>query len=169
MKIPKSKSSFQTAPEGTTKAVVVDVVDLGMLPDKFSEEEKLIPMVKLVFQTEEQTEEGKPFVVGTYPLKASLNSRANFYKLVAKILGRDLTDDDYDEEGDADVDTLLLGKNVNVTIQHATKGDKTYANVVDVSPLIKSQLKEEALVAVDYVRQKDRESFNPEDFDEDED
>lgn len=158
MKLQKpNSSSFETAPEGTSQAVVVDIVDLGMNKDFFNEGE-MIHQVRVAFQTEDETTEGKPFLVSTFPVKASLNSKSNLYKTIIKpLIGRDLTAEDYDAEGDVDLDALLIGLNANVTIEHKEKGEKTYANVVGVSPLTKGQLKAELLVPRDYVRVQDRE------------
>ncbi len=160
MKLQKpNSSSFEAAPEGTAQAVVVDVVDLGMAEDRFNPGE-MIQQLRVAFQTEEETSDGKPFLVSTYPVKASLNSKSNLVKTIIKpLIGRDLVAEDYDAEGDVDLDALLIGVNANVTIKHNEKGDRVYANVVDVSPLTKGQLKAEQLVPRDYVRMQDREEL----------
>ena len=115
------------------------------------------PVVTETETTEDETTEGKPFLVSTYPVRASLNSKANFYKTVKKLIGRDLEPSDYDAEGDIDIDSLLIGVNANVTIVRNEKEGRVYANVEDVSPLVKSQLKETPLEPRDYVRIQDRE------------
>jgi len=156
MKLAKSNSSFQLAPEGTTQAVVVDVVDKGMMPG-FNPEE-LVQKVQLVFQTEEETDEGVPFTVQSFPLNASINSKSTLYKEYIKpILGRGLEEKDFDEEGEVDLDTLLIGKNANVTIEHKTKGENTYANITGVGTLTTKQEKGAKLEPRNYVRRQDRE------------
>jgi len=157
MKLQRPKQgSYELAEEGNTRAVLVDVVDMGMLPDVFAEEGELVHKLQLKFQTEDETSEGKPFLVATYPLKASLDSRANLYKIIKVLIGRDLETEDYDAEGDIDIDSLIIGQNCNVEIEHKSKGEKTYANVVSVNPLSKGDKKLEPLVPRDYVRVKDR-------------
>lgn len=168
MKLAKSESSFQLAPEDTMQGVVVDVVDMGMMPG-FNEGE-MVPKLKLVFQLEEETDEGVPYQVQSFPLNASLNSRSTLYKNYIKpILGRDLTEDDFDEEGEIDIDSLLIGKNAQVTVVHKTKNDKTYANVEQISPLSKKQASGTLLEPRNYVRQKDRTSFDPDTIEADAD
>jgi hypothetical protein len=157
---PKSFGNYELAEEGTTRAVVVDVIDMGMQPDMYADG-KLVHKIRFSLQTEEETSEGKPFLVSTFPQKASLDSRSNTSKMIKTILDRDLNDDDYsevDEDGEpiVDIDSLLIGKNVNVKIEHKEKGDKTYANVVEINPLSKADRKLEPLVPRDYIRVKDR-------------
>lgn len=163
MKLQKSSGNFQLAPEGTTRAVVVDVVDMGMQKDTFNEGE-LIPKTRIVFQTEDEMDDGRPFIVSTYPVKQSINRKANLYDYIKSIIGRDLEESDFDEEGDIDIDNLLLGKNANITITHTDKGDKHYANITKISPLTNKDKKDADLVPRDYVRQQDRDSFNPEEI-----
>lgn len=160
MKLQKSESrNFEIPEEGTGQAVVVDVIDLGLKEDKFSPGE-MVHQLTIALQTEDETSEGKPFLVRSYPFRASTNSKSNLYKAIKLIIGRDLEDTDFDSEGDVDLDALLIGRNVNVTIQHNTKGDKTYANVVDFGALTKSQVKAALLEPRDYVRVQDREEKN---------
>ncbi len=153
MKLQKSTNNFQLAPEGVTQAVLVDVIDMGNVVDKFHPEG--VPKVRLAFQTEETTDAGVPFVVSTFPFNASLNAKANLYKKIVAILGRPLADDDYDEDGNVDLDELLIGKNANITITHS-EGEPTYANVVDIGTLTTKQQKAEQLTPQDYTRFKDR-------------
>ncbi len=162
MKVKKSSGTYQLAPEGTTQAVVVDVIDEGMQPGYNPGE--MVPKVKLAFQTEEETTEGKPFLVHSFPLNASVNSKSTLYKeFIKPILGRDLEADDFDDDNDIDLDALLMGKNANITIKHTEKGEKTYANIVTVGTLPAKQAKAGLLEPRDYVRKQDREddtSFN---------
>lgn len=161
MKLAKSNNSFQLAPEETMQAVLVDVVDMGMQPDRFTEGE-LIHQVRLVFQTEEETDEGVPFLVSTFPTRASINSKAKLYGYITSILGRTLEEGDFDEEGEIDLDELLIGENANVTVTHRTSGENTYANVTAIGALNSKQKKAALLAPRNYIRQKDRDAFNPE-------
>ncbi len=154
MKLQKSTSNFQLAPEGVTQAVLVDVIDMGLMEDKFNPGD-MIPKVRLAFQTEETTDAGTPFVVSTFPDKASLNPKSNLYKKIKAIIGRPLEDEDYDEEGNVDLDSLLIGRNANITITHSD-GEPTYANVTDIGTLTSKQQKGDLLEPKDYVRVQDR-------------
>lgn len=153
MKLAKSENKFQLAPEDTLQGVVVDVVDMGMLPG-FNPEE-LVQKVKLVFQLEEETDDGVRFIVQSFPLNASINSKSTLYKEYIKpILGRNIEAEDFDEDGEIDLDALLIGKNANVTIVHKEKGENTYANIAGVGTLVKGQ---KPFKAKNYVRKQDRE------------
>src|SRR5687768_11056438 len=113
MKIKLSSGNFVPAPEGTTQGVLCDVVDMGFLEDKFNPG-KMVQKLRFVFQTEDTTEEGVPFTVGTFPLTASTNNKANAYKIIKTLIGRDLDKSDLDEEGEIDLAELLIGKNAMI-------------------------------------------------------
>jgi hypothetical protein len=161
MKLSKPANNFQLAPEGTTQGVVVDVVDMGMQEDRFNDGE-FVHQVRVVFQTEDQTEEGVPFITSTYPVRASINSKAKLYGFIKTLLGRGLEEGDFDSDGEIDLDSLLIGKNANITIEHKTSGEKTYANVVGIGALTSKQQKSTLLEPRDYTRIQDRDdtSFN---------
>lgn len=153
MKLAASNSNFVPAPEGTVQGVLCDIVDLGFQEDKFNPG-NMIHQMRFVFQTEDRTDEGVPYTVSTFPYKASLNTKANVYKIVKTLLGRDLEASDADEDGEFDLDRLLLGANAMVTVTHNVKGDKTYANIESISQIPKSI--KTRLEVEDYVRIKDR-------------
>jgi hypothetical protein len=152
MKLTASTGNYVPAPEGTTQGVLCDIVDLGLQKDYFNEG-KLVHNMKFVFQTEDLMEDGKPYTVGTAPMKASTHTKANAYKIIKTLLGRDLTAEDY-VDGEVDLDALILGKNAMVSITHNIKGEKTYANIEKVESIPKKIT--ERLEVRDYVRVQDR-------------
>lgn len=153
MKLAASTSNFVPAPEGTTQGVLADIVDLGMQEDAFNPG-KMVHKTKLVFQLEDTTEEGVRFTVATFPITASLNNKATLYKYIKTLLGRDLTKEDYDAEGEIDLDGLLLGKNAMITVEQKEKGERVYANIDSVGPIPKSI--KTRLEVENYTRVQDR-------------
>jgi hypothetical protein len=135
--------TFTPAPEGTHQAVCVDVIDKGMLPNQFKAG-ALQRKVDVVWQLNETRDDGKRYqVYKRYTL--SLNEKANLRHDLESWLGRSFGRDD---EMGFDVETMI-GANCLVNVQHRTKGDKTYANVVSVMPLIKGMAK---MGPLDYKR-----------------
>lgn len=153
MKLAASNSNFVPAPEGTTQGVLCDIVDMGMQPDAFNEG-KMVHKTRLVFQLEDRTEAGVPFTVSTFPITASINNKATLYKYIKTLLGRDLSKEDFDDDGEIDLDSLLIGKNAMVTIAHKEKNDKTYANIDSIGPIPKSI--KNRLEVENYTRDQDR-------------
>lgn len=139
--------AYTPAPAGVHQAVCVDVIDKGLQPNQFkpgTTQRK----IDLAWQLDEKREDGKKFIVyKRYTL--SLNEKATLRKDLESWRGRSFT---RDEEMGFDVEQVL-GANCLVNIQHATKDNRTYSNVVAVMPLARGMVK---LAAVDYVREKDR-------------
>lgn len=135
--------TFTPAPEGTHQAVCVDVIDKGMMPNPFKDG-ALQHKIDVAWEINETRDDGKRYAAyKRYTL--SLNEKANLRKDLESWRGKPFT---RDEEMGFDVEKLI-GANCLVNIQHRTKGDKTYANVVSVMPLIKGMPKIERR---DYVR-----------------
>jgi hypothetical protein len=142
---------FTPAPEGLHSAVCVDVVDLGMQPNKFNPE-KPQHKVRLVWQIEEtDPENNKRFIVSQmYTL--SLHEKASLRKDLEGWRAKKFTAD----EGKGFDLEKLLGVPCQVQIIHnvSETNGKTYANVQAIVPLGKGM----ARLAVDgtYTRVCDR-------------
>ena len=54
------QEQFPTAPAGTFPAVCVDVVDLGLVENRFEPESEPRQMVRLIWQLDEEDKDGKP-------------------------------------------------------------------------------------------------------------
>ena len=139
---------FQPAPAGVHQAVCVDVVDLGMLDVTWQGQTKRQHKINVAWQIAEDREDGKPFLVfKRYTL--SLHEKAGLRKDLESWLGRKLTRDD---EHGFDVESMI-GKNCLLNITHNDSGEKVYANVSSVNPLMKGM---PPISARDYVRKVDR-------------
>lgn len=149
----RTNSNFEPAPEGTQQGVLVDIIDRGFQPDKFNPGQTRHE-IQLAFQTEEEMADGRPYVVKTYPMTASLNSKAKLFQTIGAMRGK-IQPEELDENGDFDLDGLI-GTNCLITIQHTTKDDgRVFANVTGVAPLPKKTTTR--LEPRDYVRVQDRE------------
>jgi len=137
---------FKPAPEGLHVGVCVDVVDLGIVDTNFGKK----PMVKFVWQIDEENEETKaPFQVSRrYGL--TLDKRAALRKDLESWRGRKFTKEEL-ESFDLE---KVLGAPCQIQVVHNVTDDAgTYANVQVVLPLAKGQAK---LAPVGYTREKDR-------------
>ena len=136
--------SFTPAPQGTHQAVCVDVIDLGMVAGSYQGKPNVRHKIDVAWQIDETRDDGKRFVVyKRYTL--SLGDKARLRADLESWRGRAFTDA---ELRGFDVETVK-GANCLINIAHNTKGDKTYANVVSVMPLIKGMAK---LLPVGYER-----------------
>lgn len=139
-----SGTSFTPTPAGTHQAVCVDVIDKGLQPNKFkpgTTQQK----IDIAWQIGETRDDGKPYMVfKRYTL--SINEKANLRHDLESWRGRAFT---REEEMRFDVESVI-GANCLVSIQHNTNGDKTYANVMSVMPLLKGMAR--LTPSADYVR-----------------
>jgi hypothetical protein len=153
VKAPEEK--FATAPAGTFPAVAVDLIDLGMVDNKFDPEADPRHMCRIVWQLdEEDPKTGKRFLIRK-DFTASLHEKAALRKTLEAWRGKPFTNIDlmgFDVES-------ILGASCLLSIVHNT-GSKggTFSNVAGVMKLPKNMT---AILPVDYVRVKDRPAEAP--------
>jgi hypothetical protein len=139
-------ANFTPAPAGTHQAVCVDVIDVGMKPNKFKNG-ALQHKIDIAWQIAETRDDGKRFVLyKRYTL--SLNEKATLRHDLESWRGKPFT---RDEEMGFDVESVK-GANCLINVQHkpgSTDPNKVFANVVSVMPLLKGMPK---LVADGYSR-----------------
>lgn len=137
--------NYTPAPEGTHQGVAVDVIDLGRMPDAFNPG-KTKHKVNIVWQINETRDDGKRHqLYKRYTL--SLNEKATLRHDLESWRGRAFTPA---EEAGFDVETII-GANCLLNVQHkkSADGQRTYANVIAVMPLLKGMPK---LAALNYER-----------------
>ncbi len=140
---------FQPAPAGTYRAVCVDVIDKGIVEVTYQGKTKRQHKVSVAWLIDEKRDDGKPYLVfKRYTL--SLNEKATLRKDLESWRGKAFT---RDEEMGFDVEAVL-GANCLLNVQHQKKGDKTYANVVSVMPLMKGMPPIDG--PFEYIRQVNR-------------
>ena len=82
--------NFKPHPEGIHSAVCIDVIDLGDQTVEFQGIKSVKHMIKLVFESEQMTEEGKHYSVEKN-FNASLHSKAKLTEFIGKWRGRAVT------------------------------------------------------------------------------
>lgn len=140
--------AFTPTPVGVHQAVCVDVIDKGIVEVTYQGKTKKQHKISVAWQVDELRDDGKPYLVyKRYTL--SLNEKATLRKDLESWRGRAFT---RDEEAGFDVESVL-GANCLINVQHNTVGDKTYANVVSIMPLVKGMPK---IAVRDYIRVSER-------------
>jgi hypothetical protein len=154
LKVPSKSEGgdFELAPDGTHAAVLVDVIDLGVVDvpvfGKAGEVEK-VHQVKLAFQIAENMSSGKPFLISTWGMRVSLHDKAKLRKVLETLNGKPF---DVDQEIDPEA---FIGCQCLLEVVHKKNADgtRTYANIGNVARAMKGMA---VLTPRDYVRVKDR-------------
>ncbi len=148
VKAPPEK--YATAPAGTFPAVCVDLIDLGMVENRFDPEADAKATVRLVWQLDEDDPDtGNPYLV-RHDYTASLHEKAALRKTLGAWRGRDFTPA---ELFGFDLETILgVGCLISVVHNQGKKGG-TFANVSGVMKLPKNMKAPEIR---NYTRMKDR-------------
>jgi len=138
IKIPKSGGDFKLPPADTHVGRCISVIDLGTQEVLWEGKTKHLRKIRISWElpnekevfNEEKGEQ--PFMVSKdYTL--SMSDKANLRKDLESWRGKPFTDaecDVFDEQ-------KLLGVPCMLTIIHNSKGDKTYANIANVTKLLK--------------------------------
>ena len=123
----KDSGDFKPHPEGIHPAVCVDVMDLGLLETDFQGVKKMVNKVKLTFESEALTEDGKRCTVSKN-FTASLHPKAKLSDFVGKWRGRPVL------PGETIGLDKLIGASCTLVISHQqSMMGKTYASIDAVS------------------------------------
>lgn len=121
------KESSQPHPEGIHPAICVDVIDLGMVEVEFQGQHKMVNKVKLVFESEQKTADGKNWTVSKN-FTASLHPKAKLAEFLGKWRGRVVVPGET-----IDLDKLL-GACCTLVISHQQNMvGRTYASIDAIS------------------------------------
>ena len=121
---------FEVCPEGNFVGRVTEVIFLGTVSEEYKGVTKSSPKIKIGFELSKLMEDGRPFVMSTFPITASMNKKASFRKLVQGIMP--LTPD-MEKAFDAE---QLIGKTTLVNVFHkAGKDGAVFANIAGCSPV----------------------------------
>lgn len=124
----KDSGDFKPHPEGIHPAVCVDVMDLGLVESEFQGQKKMVNKVKLVFESEQKTEDGKANCTVSKNFTASLHPKAKLAEFLGKWRGRPVT------PGETIDLAKLLGASCTLVISHQQNmSGKTYAAIDAVS------------------------------------
>lgn len=127
---------FKKCPPGVHAAVCDMVINQGVQRGEWMGQEKNLEKVYLRFEVPKERVEyakdgehhNRPISIGL-TLTNSLGEKANLRKLLESWRGRQFTPD---ELKNFDL-TAILGKPCMITVEHKTKGDKTYANITAIA------------------------------------
>jgi hypothetical protein len=149
-----SNSPFEAHPEYDGQAVCVDVTPLKKTQSTYGERETF----RIVFETTELRQEGKPYLLFSRSFTPSLHEKAALRAFLKQWMGRDLTTA---EQNEFDTESLI-GRPARVSVVHNEYNGTVYANI----GLIRADKSGEPLKpSGKYVRQKDRqnndEKFRP--------
>ena len=123
----KDSGDFKPHPEGIHPAVCVDVMDLGLVETEFQGQKRMVNKVKLVFESEQKTEDGKSCTVSKN-FTASLHPKAKLAEFLGKWRGRALV------PGETIDLAKLLGASCTLVLSHQQNmTGKTYAAIDAVS------------------------------------
>lgn len=136
MKLPQpNEKEFETAPAGTFAARCYRFVDLGTQPKEYMGTTSYKRMVGISWELpDELMKDGRPFSI-YQKYVWSMSEKATLRKHLESWRGAKFQESDF---GDNGFDTKkLIGVPCMLSIIHATKGDKTYANIGSVSKVMK--------------------------------
>ena len=148
MKFPaKSTAEFEIVPAGNHVAICNAVVDLGLQPGSgiYPDPKHQVylrwelPTERIKYQRDGKEIEGPMSIGRTFT--ASMSEKANLRKLIESWFGKKFPND----ESAADFDcSKLLGRMCLLNVTHTEKGQKTYANVANATPIPKGMTSEYA-------------------------
>jgi hypothetical protein len=125
----------------------VDVTPLKKTQSTYGERETF----RIVFETTELRQDGKPFLLFSRSFTPSLHEKAALRAFLKQWFGRDLTTT---EQNEFDTESLI-GRSARVSVIHSDYNGTTYANI----GLIRADKSGEPLKpSGKYVRQKDRQN-----------
>lgn len=123
----KETGDFKPHPEGIHPAVCVDVMDLGLVETEFQGQRRMVNKVKVVFESEAKTEDGKACMVSKN-FTASLHPKAKLAEFLGKWRGRLVV------PGETIELAKLIGASCTLVISHQQNMvGKTYANIDAIS------------------------------------
>lgn len=146
MLIAKGNEEFTKFPlpdTGTVQAVCCGVWDLGMQKSSFNGEDKILHKIVVAWEINQMIDSpesefhGKPYMLSNkYTL--SLGDKANLRRDLESWRGKPFTAEEITSGFNVE---QLYGINCLIGINHVTKGEKTYANVSSILPLVKGMEK----------------------------
>ena len=148
--------SFSKAPAGQFQAVCCEVVDLGYSQKTYknqqtgADEQRNVHEIQYIFQINKvDSETGKRYEVRSKPFNLILSEKASLRAFLLQWRGHDLLPAELKPPG---VDVDLTGRNALLQVVHNQSGDKTYANIGAIMPLMEGMAEIQAL---DYQPKQD--------------
>ena len=149
----KPDAAFEPHPEYDGQAVCVDVTPLRSTKSSFGDRETF----RVVFETRELRQDGKPFLVFSRNFTPSIHEKAALRQFLRQWFGRDLTTA---EQHEFDTE-MLIGRPARLSVIHTEYEGKTYANIGLIRP---DKSGDPLQPCGKYVRVKDRDQSRDEKF-----
>lgn len=119
--------NFKPHPEGIYAAICLDAMDLGLVETEFQGVKKLVPKVRLTFQTETKTDDGKNCTVSK-SFTASLHPKAKLSDFIGKWRGSPVV------AGESIELQKLIGACCTLVISHRqSRNGNQYASIDAIS------------------------------------
>ncbi len=122
----KNDHAFENHPEGEVLGVCCDVTPLKRTPSAYGERETF----KLVFETTELRQDGRPYLVWSRSFTPSLHEKSALRAFLKQWFGRDMT---VAELAGFDTDSLL-GRTARLSVVHNDNNGNVYANIGLIRP-----------------------------------
>ena len=123
----KDSGDFMPHPEGIHPAVCVDVMDLGLCETDFQGTKKMVEKVKITFESEQKTADGKACTVFR-SFSASLHPKSNLAAFLSRWRAKPVA------PGESIDLQKLIGASCTLVISHQKNlAGKTYASIDAVS------------------------------------
>jgi len=133
-----TNSSFEKAPKGMGRAVIVDITPPEEVISNFNGKETKRKVFSIVFELDPEAfgtrTNGEPYNTWSRKFTLTLDERSNTRQFLRSVLGRDLTAQEL-QAFDAET---LIGFPVEIMIAHTPSkdGSTTYATIASVAPWI---------------------------------
>lgn len=146
----KETGNFVLAPVGQYQAICCELLDWGQSSKPYTDKktgvtaDRMVWEIQYVFQLNKvDPETGKRYEVRSRKLNArTLGENSGLRAFLLAWRGHDLTEAELKPPG---VDIDLTGRNAIISVVHAQVGDKTYANIGSIMPLMENMPAIEAL------------------------
>jgi hypothetical protein len=123
----KQNGNHVPHPEGIYPAVCLDVIDLGLVEVEFQGQRRLVPKVRVVFESEEMREDGRRCTISKR-FTASLHPKSNLAGFLGKWRGRPITPGESIDLG------KLIGACCTLVVSHQqSQAGQTYAAIDAIS------------------------------------
>lgn len=134
------KEQFVLAPAGQFQAVCCETIQLGHSTKVYknaqtgADEPRTVNEIQYIFQLNNvDPETGKRFEVRSKPFNLILSEKSSLRAFLLSLRGHDLTPEELKPPG---VDVDLTGRNCLIQVVHNKPGDKTFANIGSIMPLM---------------------------------
>jgi hypothetical protein len=120
--------TYEKPESGLFHGVLADIVDLGMVPTRYNDQLRTIPMVRFVWILDVKGKDGKPLSVTQRFNASNLHEKSNIYKTLRQILNAP-PPPNFDIE-------LLIGQTRKILVnrEKSADGSRDYANVMGILP-----------------------------------